>query len=827
MKKIRGNLALKIVASLIMSICIVVGFISGITVISALKGDYYNPGGEERLKNDILDGICYKYGNMAYEWYESSFYNEEPKGAYSYHEDYFSEENTNYFFVIEPLYEEDKDKYPTLSNYSCDDYQYKKESVGDYLLYDGTDIFEYHIQLDNIDSNNSSIALYGGYDTYSEYYPDEEYVTEAPTEWIEIEENDVASVENTEVYEEEEYDLEHEIEHDIAYEIYPDGTLWINNHEVELGYVETYVDDERDIHIILYYDECEIDYNVNNSGYKKAFNTYLETTLVGYNHYAMVDADYNVDTQAVIVEFEVGDYVWLKHTHYVKSELTAYDDFYSSLLLKYFVPFVDASLSLLIVSCILALVSFIYMCFAAGYKKGGEEIGTNVFHRIPYDVVLAGYFVLGIMTIYACDSIWSSDFFKLVLVYLAISSPFVLMLPGLIYTTVARIRLGNIFSNTAVYKVWRFLWGLVKKSWKKCKAYAQTLRGNMNLYAKWIGAYVVISLIEFFICAGAYDLGFTLAVWCLEKFFIASLLVIAIINMNKLKKGGEIIASGRTDYDIETENMLWEFKKHGENLNQIRDGIQLAVDERMKSEKMKTELITNVSHDIKTPLTSIINYVDLLSKEDLQNEKAVEYLEVLDRQSAKLKKLIQDLIDASKASTGNMQVELTDVDVKVIVEQSLGEFSDKLSSKGLKPIVNFHTEDTVVKADGKHLWRVIDNLINNISKYAQENTRVYIDVDRIDVAVTSYGMNGSENVKNNVIGNNKKVLKVAFKNISGEELNISGDDLMERFVRGDKSRNTEGNGLGLSIAKSLMNIQGGDLNITIDGDLFKVELFLM
>ena len=161
MKKIRGNLALKIVASLIMSICIVVGFISGITVISALKGDYYNPGGEERLKNDILDGICYKYGNMAYEWYESSFYNEEPKGAYSYHEDYFSEENTNYFFVIEPLYEEDKDKYPTLSNYSCDDYQYKKESVGDYLLYDGTDIFEYHIQLDNIDSNNSSIALYG------------------------------------------------------------------------------------------------------------------------------------------------------------------------------------------------------------------------------------------------------------------------------------------------------------------------------------------------------------------------------------------------------------------------------------------------------------------------------------------------------------------------------------------------------------------------------------------------------------------------------------------------------------------------------------------
>lgn len=820
MKKIRGNLALKIVASLIMSICIVVGFISGITVISALKGDYYNPGGEERLKNDILDGICYKYGNMAYEWYESSFYNEEPKGTYSYHEDYFSEENTNYFFVIEPLYEEDKDKYPTLSNYSCDDYQYKKESVGDYLLYDGIDTFEYYIQLDSISSSNSSITLYDGYETYSEheYYMDEDSVTVAPSEW-----NEDATVENTEVN----YGEEYNEEYGINYTLLPDGTLLIGGEEEELVYADTYYDDESRIHIIFYYDECHVDYNVSSNDYKNAFDMYLEETLSDYNHYGMIGSNYNVENQILYVEFEVGDYVWLKHTHYVKSELTAYDDFYSSLLLKYFVPFVDASLSLLIVSCILALVSFIYMCFAAGYKKGGEEIGTNVFHRIPYDVVFAGYLVLGIMTFSACNNISSGDLFKLMLVYLAIWSVFVLAFPGLIYTTVARIRLGNIFSNTVVYKVCRFLWGLVKKCWKKCKAYAQTLRGNLNLYAKWIGAYVVISLIEFFVCAGAYDLGFTLAVWCLEKFFIASILVIAIINMNKLKKGGEIIASGRTDYDIETENMLWEFKKHGENLNQIRDGIQLAVDERMKSEKMKTELITNVSHDIKTPLTSIINYVDLLSKEDLQNEKAVEYLEVLDRQSAKLKKLIQDLIDASKASTGNMQVELADVDVKVLIEQSLGEFSDKLSSKGLKPIVNFHTEDTVVKADGKHLWRVIDNLINNISKYAQENTRVYIDVDRIDVAVTSYGMNGSENVKNNVIGNNKKVLKVAFKNISGEELNISGDDLMERFVRGDKSRNTEGNGLGLSIAKSLMNIQGGDLKITIDGDLFKVELLLM
>lgn len=262
---------------------------------------------------------------------------------------------------------------------------------------------------------------------------------------------------------------------------------------------------------------------------------------------------------------------------------------------------------------------------------------------------------------------------------------------------------------------------------------------------------------------------------------------------------------------------MWEFRQHGENLNCIKEGIQLAVDERMRSERMKTELITNVSHDIKTPLTSIISYVDLLEKEQLENEKAAEYIGVLERQSARLKKLIQDLIDASKASTGNLTVNKEKTDVRVLLEQAMGEFIDKLSARELNIKINYNTEPVEVMADGRHLWRIFQNLINNITKYAQSNTRVYIDVD--DVNDETGGSRDADGKKN--------MLRIIFRNISENELNITGNELMERFVQGDSSRNTEGSGLGLSIAKSLAELQGGKMEIIVDGDLFKVVLLLV
>ena len=231
------------------------------------------------------------------------------------------------------------------------------------------------------------------------------------------------------------------------------------------------------------------------------------------------------------------------------------------------------------------------------------------------------------------------------------------------------------------------------------------------------------------------------------------------------------------------------------------DTVAESTEERMKSERFKTELITNVSHDIKTPLTSIINYVDLLEKEELHTETAQEYLEVLERQSSRLKKLIEDLIEASKASTGNLPVHLERLEAGIFMTQTVGEFEEKTKAVGLDLVIEKPETPVYIMADSRHFWRVIDNLMNNICKYAQSGTRVYINLEVKEAQVS-----------------------ITFRNTSKYPLNISSDELMERFVRGDASRNTEGSGLGLSIANSLMDLMGGTFRLYVDGDLFKVVL---
>lgn len=259
------------------------------------------------------------------------------------------------------------------------------------------------------------------------------------------------------------------------------------------------------------------------------------------------------------------------------------------------------------------------------------------------------------------------------------------------------------------------------------------------------------------------------------------------------------IARGNLDAEIDRD--IGMFEPFKEQLAMIRFGFKKAVDEEVKSQRMKTELITNVSHDIKTPLTSIINYVDLLGKEELGNETAEEYLEVLARQSNRLKKLIEDLMEASKASTGNLAVNPEQLEAGVSMTQTVGEFEEKLQANQLQLLVSKPEEPVYIMADARHLWRVMDNLMNNICKYAQSGTRVYIDLKKQD---------------------NRAV--ITFRNTSKYALNISPEELMERFVRGDSSRNTEGSGLGLSIARSLTELMGGTFAIFVDGDLFKVVL---
>ena len=239
----------------------------------------------------------------------------------------------------------------------------------------------------------------------------------------------------------------------------------------------------------------------------------------------------------------------------------------------------------------------------------------------------------------------------------------------------------------------------------------------------------------------------------------------------------------------------------GTALNDIQAGIEIALAERTKSERMKTELITNVSHDIKTPITSIINYVDLLGKENIESEKVNEYLEVLNRQSLRLKKLVEDIIEAAKITTGNINLNMEEVDAKVLLDQSIGEFAERLKEKQIEVVVSSSEEKMMLLADNRYLWRVFDNIMSNIVKYAKADTRAYVDLKKED-----------------------DKLRFIFRNTSREQLNITPDELMERFVRGDKSRYTDGNGLGLSIASSLTKAMGGSMNLTIDGDFFKVIL---
>lgn len=311
-----------------------------------------------------------------------------------------------------------------------------------------------------------------------------------------------------------------------------------------------------------------------------------------------------------------------------------------------------------------------------------------------------------------------------------------------------------------------------------------------------------LCLLEF-LCAFdavAYS-GGGILIWFLLKVLQGALVVYVILAMKELRAGGDQLAAGNLDYKVPTDRLYGEFRRHGENLNNLRQGIQHAVEEQMKSERMKTELITNVSHDIKTPLTSIVSYVDLLKKEPMPTDQAKEYLDVLDRQAARLKKLIEDLVEASKASTGSLTVNFQPTDVNVLLSQSAGEYQEKLAARDLTLILTPAEEAPMISADGQLLWRVFENLLSNALKYAMPGTRVYLSCETTDQAVV-----------------------IAFRNISASPLNISAEELMDRFVRGDASRNTEGSGLGLAIARDLTQLQRGTFALTIDGDLFKATL---
>lgn len=460
-----------------------------------------------------------------------------------------------------------------------------------------------------------------------------------------------------------------------------------------------------------------------------------------------------------------------------------------------------------VVSFILLVVFLVKLLKATGRQPMSDEIHTNLLDKIPTDIYAVIVFtfysicaaILCELLIYVYWPELSMLDVMLIVITLCIA---VLLAPIFLMGFAIRVKNGSFWKNTVIYWILKKCWQALKWTGKYVSIFWHF---NVEVFRSipmiWRTALIcaVVTFVEFLvIIIGWYEMDVVAILWFMEKLIVIPAVIFAALTLRKLQKAGEALAEGDLSYRLDTKGLFWDLKKHGDNLNSISKGMAQAVDKKIKSELMKTELITNVSHDIKTPITSIINYATLISEEPTDNENIKEYTEVLIRQSERLKRLTEDLVEASKASTGNIDVDLVPCDPSIFITQADGEYEEKLSKSDLTLITRLPEEEVTIMADGRRMWRVFDNLMNNICKYALPGTRVYLSLD---------------------IKDNDAVF--TFKNTSRDQLDISEEELMERFVRGDKSRNTEGNGLGLSIAKSMAEVQGGKLDISIDGDLFK------
>lgn len=504
-----------------------------------------------------------------------------------------------------------------------------------------------------------------------------------------------------------------------------------------------------------------------------------------YDHESTIEYYSNTSVDSYIIQIDL-DETFVKEDMFAEWEQT-YDSLYKieNDIIIQFVNFI-----------LLLVVSFAFLIYTASGDK--ESLGFT--HKIPILIYTGVWVVVEIaLGVFLLDEVIGQMLIGLYLV------PIKMAMAALILTIGVMILLGVIYLQNMITRI------KAKVFWRYSEFYYisrpivamhKVVKEHTSLFWKGFLLLAILSFVELFtILVNGYQPEAIVFWFIVGKAIEIPLILWVLIQMKKLQEGSKRVAAGELTSPIDTSSMMWEFKKHGETINQVSDGIAIAVEERIKSERFKTELITNVSHDIKTPLTSIVNYVDLLKKQDLNDATAKEYVEVLDRQSARLKKLIEDLMEASKASTGNLAVHFEECDVEVLLTQLIGEFEDKLAANQLEVVVSKPAHPVKVIADGRHMWRVLDNLLNNACKYSQINTRVYVTLEQ-----------------------NQGMAQITFKNISKSALNIPSEELLERFVRGDSSRNTEGSGLGLSIAQSLTELMNGTMTLAIDGDLFKVTL---
>ncbi|MFR0822879.1 MAG: sensor histidine kinase [Clostridia bacterium] len=461
--------------------------------------------------------------------------------------------------------------------------------------------------------------------------------------------------------------------------------------------------------------------------------------------------------------------------------------FYDSMLTLENVP-----MYIIPICVILLLAIGVYLIWSIGHQKGIEGIALNSLDKLPYEIIgiivfLMLFFVMLIANVletitpnFLILSFWAIDYFVAYIICAVIG-----------VTTIKRMKAKTFFKELWISKMLRAFgrqWKQIKKAFRENPA---TTKKVIILY--W--AFIIISSI-LIAMQGSFFMFLVLIgfwIWCFYK------VLKYMKHLAHIKESLKEIYEGKENVVIASEDLEKSLKEMAEYINDIARGFSNAIEKSLKSERMKTELITNVSHDIKTPLTSIINYVDLLKKEEMPNDRAREYLEVLDNKSQRLKRLTEDLVEASKASSGNIKLNIEKLNVKELMKQISGEFEDKFQERKLELNLTMPEEDCIIEADSRYVYRVIENMYANVVKYALEASRVYVDIVPVE-----------------------NELQIQIKNISKERLNITADELMQRFVRGDSSRNTEGSGLGLSIAQSLTELQGGKFSIYLDGDLFKV-----
>lgn len=447
------------------------------------------------------------------------------------------------------------------------------------------------------------------------------------------------------------------------------------------------------------------------------------------------------------------------------------------------------ALYLLPLSIVAVLVLLIMNCFLIGLRNENGEVILNAFDKTP---LLVALIILFILSMIGCGFLiaLTSENLTLILSGTAIGAVIVyISFVFFLETIIKRIKSKTLFRNTITYRILRWIKSLIT-----------SMTRNANMTVKLILIFIafgILNIIGFGLSINNEPIGFfiLIAIWVYAFAKMHQWLVRYIEIKNAINE----IYIGNTEVHLDEKRYKGSLNSMAIQVNDIAGGLSNAIQEKLKSERLKTELITNVSHDIKTPLTSIINYVDLLKKEKMPNEQAEEYLNILDNKSQRLKRLTEDLVEASKASSGNIKLNIEKLNVNELLKQVSGEFEDKFKSRNLEEVMSLPEKNVYINADSRYMYRILENMYSNISKYAMDNTRVYIDV----------------------IPNNNRIT-IQMKNISKEKLNISTEELMQRFVRGDSARNTEGSGLGLSIATSLTTLQGGTFNIYLDGDLYKV-----